>query len=270
MAAAWNKLDTALKAARQAGRPARLWWRDDDAEMVSPALETLAARAERHRIPLSLAVIPAGASKDLRELFARGGDWAALVHGFAHKNYAPPGEKRAEFGHHRAVSRMRDELCMGLDRLGALLPGHARAVLVPPWNRIAPELLPVLPEIGFEALSTFGDVPRRPAIPTLNCHLDIINWRSRRFAGAASLIDKLVSLLELQRQTGAPDPIGLLTHHRQHDRAAELFLDKLAARLATQGVRWLSLEEALTPSRSPAQFEARGSTHGRLRASATA
>jgi hypothetical protein len=26
----------------------------------------------------------------------------------------------------------------------------------------------------------------------------------------------------------------------------------------------------LTPSRSPAQFEARGSTHGRLRASATA
>jgi hypothetical protein len=268
MAAAWHKLDAALKAARQAGRPARFWWRDDDAEMVSPTLEKLVARAARYDIPLSLAVIPAGASKDLRDVFDRRPNWVALVHGFAHKNYAPGSEKRAEFGPHRATSRMQDELRMGLDRLNALLPDHSRPVLVPPWNRIAPELLPVLPEIGFEALSTFGDAPRRSVLPTLNCHLDIINWRTRRFAGTKPLIDKLVTLIDLRRQIGARDPIGLLTHHRQHDHAAELFLDKLTARLAAQGVRWLSLEEALMPRRIPARPEARGSIHGRLRVSA--
>jgi hypothetical protein len=254
-AAAWRALDAALDAFRRSGKTARLWWRDDDAEIVTPELERLATRAETYRIPLTLAVIPAGASKDLREFLARGDGWTALVHGFAHKSYAPQGEKRAEFGAHRPVPRMWDELCIALDRLRAILPGAVRPVLVPPWNRIAPVLLPRLAAIGFEAVSTFGPRPRRPVLPMLNCHLDIMNWRSRRFAGAQVILDKFSALLELQLRepAGAEEPIGLLTHHRQHDEAAEDFLDALAARLDTcSAARWLCVDEALGTAQAEA------------------
>jgi hypothetical protein len=56
---------------------------------------------------------------------------AALVHGFAHRNHAPAGEKKAEFGAHRRLDAMRDEALAGLNllrrRLGAsLLPCSCR------------------------------------------------------------------------------------------------------------------------------------------------
>jgi hypothetical protein len=267
--AAWHRLDTALKASQRAGREILLWWRDDDAEIMTPELDRLATRAERYRIPLALAVIPAGASKDLRTILARRPDWIALVHGFAHKNYAPVGEKRAEFGAHRSLDRMQGELSMALDRLRAVLPDHARAVFVPPWNRMAPELLTRLGPIGYEAVSSFGPRHRRPSLPMLNCHLDIMNWRSRRFAGVDTVLDNLIAHIGEQGRSDGPEPIGLLTHHRQHDRAAEHFLDKLAVRLdIAPAARWLTLDEAL--ARTPARFEATGSTHTRPRATAIA
>ena len=264
--AAWRKFDAALKSFKREGRAARLWWRDDDAELVTPELERLAERAEKYGIPLSLAVIPVGASKDVRTILTRGEGWAALVHGFAHKNYAPLGEKRAEFGDHRPLQRMTGELRMGLDRLHAILPDHARPVLVPPWNRIAPALLPRLESIGFTGLSTFGPRLRRTPIPILNSHVDIMNWRVRRFAGADVVLERFIELLEAQRRAANDpgEPIGLLTHHRQHDRAAEQFLDRLVRHVAkSEGARWLSLDEVLAEVTSPGRFDTRGSFPGR-------
>ncbi len=271
--ASWRQMDAVLKSFRHDGREARLWWRDDDAEVVTPELLRLAARAERHDIPLSLAVIPAGASKGLREILARGRGWTAMVHGFAHKSYAPAGEKKAEFGAHRPLARMGGELRMGLDRLCGVLPDHARSVFVPPWNRIAPDLVPELPALGFAALSTFGPRPERPALPMLNTHLDVMNWREKRFAGAQELLDKLSALLEFQRQAdeSAAEPIGILTHHRQHDAAAEAFLDKLASRLSSAGtVRWLGLDDALHGVTAGPEAEATDSIQSLRPAKATA
>ncbi len=270
--ASWRRLDAALKSFRREGRAARLWWRDDDAEIVTPQLNRLAERAEAHAIPLTLAVVPAGASKELRSVLARGDNWTALVHGFAHKNYAPHSEKRAEFGDHRPIKRMCDELRMGLDRLQAILPDHGRAVLVPPWNRIAPGLLPRLQPIGYVAVSTFGPRPRKAVLPTLNSHVDIMNWRTRRFAGTETVLEKLIGLLEAQaRVANDPgEPIGLLTHHRQHDRAAEVFLDRLAVHIdKSDGARWIGFDEALAEVTSP-RFEARGLFRARLQPKASA
>ena len=52
--------------------------------------------------------------------------------------------------------------------------------LVPPWNRIAADLVPSLPGAGFTGLSTFG--PRRaaeaaPGLRRVNTHLDLVVWR---------------------------------------------------------------------------------------------
>jgi hypothetical protein len=41
-----------------AERPATLWWRDDDAAEVTPALERLLALADATGVPLALAVVP--------------------------------------------------------------------------------------------------------------------------------------------------------------------------------------------------------------------
>ena len=60
----------------------------------------------------------------------------------------------------------------------------ASPVFVPPWNRIAPALLPRLRALGFRGLSTFRRSPRRaqpaPGLAQINTHLDPIDWRGGR------------------------------------------------------------------------------------------
>jgi hypothetical protein len=48
------------------------------------------------------------------------------------------------------------ELGTGWMALERLFGSRVLPVLVPPWNRIAPGLVPALPEIGYRGLSTFG------------------------------------------------------------------------------------------------------------------
>ena len=115
-------------------------------------------------------------------------------------------------------------------------------------------------------LSAFGPRPRKMPIPMLNAHVDIMNWRARRFAGADVVLEKLVECLEAQRRAANDpgEPIGLLTHHRQHDRAAEQFLDRLVRHVAkSEGARWLSLDEVVTEVSSPGRFDTRSSFPGR-------
>ena len=93
----WPALRDELDTWAEAGRTATLWWRDDDAVEPTPALDRLLALAARHEIPLALAVIPARASTALaRRIAGSGPRIAPLQHGYAHRNHAPPSEKKAE------------------------------------------------------------------------------------------------------------------------------------------------------------------------------
>jgi len=89
------------------------------------------------------------------------------------------------------------ELGTGWLALERLFGGRAQSVMVPPWNRIAPGLVPTLPEIGFRGLSTFGR--RRRARPVsgllqINTHADLIDWKSGGgFAGEATVLGALVA-----------------------------------------------------------------------------
>ena len=57
----WQSFDDELSRWRDAGRVADFWWRDDDAKLPTPALVRLATLAVESRVPLGLAVVPAGA-----------------------------------------------------------------------------------------------------------------------------------------------------------------------------------------------------------------
>ncbi len=255
----WPDLTRELDAWASAGACATVWWRDDDAVEPTPAFERLLDLAARHAAPIALAVIPARASVALAARIAAAGTIVTpLQHGFAHRNHAPPADKKAELGGNRPPAVMGEELARGHARMASLFGTHAQPVLVPPWNRIDAGLAPILPTLGFAALSTYG--PRRsahtaPGLVQVNCHVDLMRWAAPRgFAGESVALDLLVTHLHRRRSgTGdAAEPSGILSHHAAHDAAAWDFLDRLLGTLRTHpAVRFVTIAEAVAAAAAP-------------------
>jgi len=245
---AWSRLEAELDRWRADGRTATLWWRDDDAGALSPALETLFALSASQGVPLALATVPAWATAETAAAVgASGAEIAVIQHGYAHANYAPDGQKKFELGPERPAAIVVAELAHGWQLLEARFGMRFWPAIVPPWNRMAPYLPPFLAELRFRGLSQFGARTRREAVRGLvqvNTHVDIVFWKSAppRFVGTAKLVDEFVRHLAARRGGGADpaEPTGLLTHHAAHDPACWAFLEALFARLARHpAVTWL-------------------------------
>lgn len=230
---AWHAFDEEVARWREMGRPAQLWWRDDDAADAGPALDRLLAVQHETEVPLALAVVPANATEALAERLAGEGGIDVLQHGYAHTNHAPPSDRKVELGPHRPAMMVLGELGAGWMALERLFGPRALPVLVPPWNRIAPPLIPPLPEIGFRGLSTFGGRSRaEPAkgLLQVNTHLDIVDWKAGRgFIGEEAALAVLVRALgESRRRSG--EPVGVLSHHLAMDERGWDFLRSLLGR----------------------------------------
>ncbi len=249
----WQELDAELARWVDLGRVATLWWRDDDAIDATPELDRLLAVRARHAVGLGLAVIPERATEALAARLADDGTCDVLQHGYAHQNHAGDREKKIELGPHRPAMTVLGELGTGWLAMERLFGARALPVMVPPWNRIAPALVPTLPEIGLSGLSTFG--PRRRVEPVrglrqVNTHLDPVDWHGgRSFVGEGAAITSLTRSLAIRRQAGVEsamgdEPTGLLTHHLVQDEAVWAFIDRLIGRLrAHSGVRILAPQE---------------------------
>lgn len=249
-AADWALLAAALDRRAQRHGAVAVWWRDDDATAHTPALDRLLALRRETGWPLALAAIPAGAEPSLAARLAGEAEIDLLVHGLAHANHAPPGEKKAELAHRPAAALEREAaqgLALARARLGALL--GVLPVLVPPWNRIAPDLAAALPRLGFRGLSTFG--PRGSAIPGLvqvNTHLDPVAWRTGR-----GLAEPRALLARAADTVGRGEaPLGLLTHHLVQDARTWAFCAALLERLrAHPAVRVARADGLFAPEASP-------------------
>jgi hypothetical protein len=258
----WQNLSEELDAWAAAGRCATLWWRDDDAIEPSPELARLLALAAARDLPLALAVIPARASEALAEwLRVHPARPALLQHGYAHKNHAPEGEKKAELGPHRPAGAVLEELTRGWQRMTELFGETWAPILVPPHNRIAGSVVQGLRELGFRGLSTHGPraaVLAAPGLVQVNTHLDIMHWPDPRgFLGEAESLDLLIAHLRARRrgEVDALEPTGLLTHHPAHDAPAWAFLEALLDRLAGHSAaRFVEAGEAFAaPTDRPAR-----------------
>ncbi|MDT1063642.1 polysaccharide deacetylase family protein [Paracoccus sp. CPCC 101403] len=227
----------ALAAASDQGRVLRFWLRDDDATRPGPRLERLISLCERHGVPPTLAVVPAGLDPALGGLLT--GDARVALHGWSHRNHAGPREKKQELGPHRPAAEVLAELAEGRDLLGRVFPGRVLDLLVPPWNRIAPAVAEGLPGIGIRALSAYGRINAR-ALPVLNADIDPIDWRARR-----SLRDPALLWQKLALRAQIDRPIGILTHHLDHDEAVWQFLDLLMGMTAGPHCRWITPEEMM-------------------------
>lgn len=230
------------------GRAATLWWRDDDAVASTPALARLLGLAGTHAVPVALAVIPARLEPTLAPALA-GHDCVVVQHGYAHRNHARDGGKSRELGGTRVAADVDRELLSGRRALAAAFGERFLPVVVPPWNRIDPDVAGRLAGLGFAGLSTFGPRHDAPAgIVQCNTHVDPIAWRrGRAFAGTDAACAQLVAHLSARRlgAVDAAEPTGLLTHHLVFADDAWDFVGTLLARTRHHpGARWIAAPDA--------------------------
>lgn len=243
----WDDLTDELSAWAAVGQVPDFWLRDDDTQEPSPALDRLLDIAGANAVPLALAVIPVGAGEALAKRLDNTPWVSVLQHGYTHRNHAGADDKKCELGTARPAEHVIAEIAVGWQSLQTLFGAQVLPVMVPPWNRIAPNLVPMLPEIGFAGLSRFGSRKRAQAVSGLvqtNTHVDIIDWRGTRgFVGEEAALRAIVEHLAARRggKADAGEPTGILTHHRDHDGACWEFLGALLTHLARHGV-WRSAE----------------------------
>ncbi|TXI07550.1 MAG: polysaccharide deacetylase [Rhizobium sp.] len=224
--AEWQPLRDELRRWNDAGRTAKLWFRDDDAIEPTPALDRLLSLANRFDVPIALAIIPGPTGEALAERLAHETGVTATVHGWTHRNYAPDDTKKQELGLHRPQDVVLDELHRGFDKLKTLYPRQFVPLLVPPWNRIDDALLPHLASFGYRAVSVFGLAKEAP-IELVNTHVDIMRWHGVRGGlPHGEIIEHLVEEFR-NRFDGNDEPIGLMTHHLVHDDLAWNFIETL-------------------------------------------
>ncbi len=253
--AEWPDLVAELDRWGEDGRVATLWWRDDDAVTATPQLDDLLRLAGD--VPVALAVIPALARSELAIAVHGTPGVSLLQHGWSHANRAMYG-KKSEYPEGRSASLVGAEIGAGRARLKALFGLRALPVLVPPWNRIAGEFVPLLVRNGIAGLSTMASSSGAalppglvvPGLVVIDVHVDLVAWHEDRgFIGTGAALGSLVGHLRASR-LGAADrvrPIGILTHHLIMDGATAAFLDRLIALVrGSAAARWASAGELLT------------------------
>jgi len=204
----WRALDAELAAWEAAGLTPSLWWRDDDAQTVTPDLETLLELSHRHRVPAHLSVIPDGVQHDLAARLRDTDTVWTLQHG--------------------------PDLARGWEMLKDVGMPHLLTGFVPPWNRIGDAIRRHLPDWGYDFLSSYEG--RADAVPVaglthIDAHLDPIRWKyDRIFRGQDKMLAMLIEHLVERRTNNPHRPIGYVTHHLQTHAAIWEFSDSLFTR----------------------------------------
>jgi len=221
----WHPLRQELSLWQEQGLSLPFWWRDDDAIEPSQRLEKLLQISGDTGLPVHLAVIPAFATAELADNLAARENAVPIVHGYAHQNHSPEGQKKSEYGPDRPENQVSSDISQGRSAMEAVFKARFAPMFVPPWNRFSPKFYPALTANGYQAVSTFTPRSEKFAAKELlqiNTHLDPIDWHGSRSCHLPeTLVSQTVNQLQ-QRRAGVIDtqePFGLLTHHLVHDDA---------------------------------------------------
>jgi hypothetical protein len=244
---AWRVLDAELERWAALDLKPQFWLRDDDAVDATDPLDRLLSLCAKYRIPLALAVIPAGATVQLAQRLQGLQDVSVLQHGFAHASHAVGGEKKSEFAENRPLDVMTGELVQGRDTLSGLFGDAALPVLAPPWNRVGTDLVAHLADAGLSGLTRYkarASHQPAPGVIETNTHVDLIHWRDSRTGAALAEMTAGLAAHLVAKRTGAADreeATGILAHHLVMDRTAWATLKALLAKLAADPrVSWPS------------------------------
>lgn len=219
-----------LRLWAKAGHAPVLWWRDDDARAPSEALDKLLELSRRHDAPLTLAAIAGPHLAALVRRVERDDSVEVAIHGFKHINRQPQGRGFGEVVAEDSLEWVRAQLratVMAFHRAGA-----QPSLFVPPWNNLAPQVVEAIGDSSIIAVSAFdGDRTCGDGVARLDTHLDVMRWRGGgRFRGRWRFLTRMRRLMSRRRLSGRWDePMGLLTHHLDHDAATWAFLEQFLA-----------------------------------------
>jgi hypothetical protein len=235
-----------LRLWRAGGHRPVLWWRDDDAREPAEALRRLLTLATETGVPITIAAIPDGDRSSLAAALAQAPGATLVQHGVDHRNRAAAGLGSGEFAADTEGAAMVAALNDGWSRLAGL-PGSLK-LFVPPWNAVHPALPQALVEAGYRGWSAWAETTSVGPLPRLDAHLDVLRWKGGgRFRGEGAILGKFTRLLAERRKQGLWEaPIGLLTHHLDHDAATWAFLARFLAR---RDLDWRGLPELLAAAR---------------------
>ncbi len=213
-----------LARLRASGRRGRFWLRDDDAVAPSAPLDAFLALIDRYAVPATLAVIARDTGPELADRLARVSGVSVAVHGWAHQNHAPEGAFRAELGCDRSLAVVLAEARAGREKLAGLHGARFLAVMVPPWNRIAPEVAAALPQAGYLAVSHGGRPVAGWGVAQVNTQVAPFNQRLRPVAeGVPAMVAQLCRWLGKSGDA----TVGINTHHQVLPGIAAAFLERL-------------------------------------------
>lgn len=209
---------------KAAGHAPAFWWRDDDARGPTPALDRLLALSTRFAAPITIAAVPDGDIAALAKACGAVSDVELAIHGFRHENRAPPGLPSGEVNDLDGLAEVMSGLSAAMEVFRRA--GVAPSLFVPPWNNAHPTLKRALGLRGL-GLSCYGEMWSAAEPDRLDAHLDVMRWKPKaRFRGAVRFLLRARRLLAERRAKGAWDqPLGLLTHHLDHDEPAWRFLE---------------------------------------------
>lgn len=266
----WNDVSRELGRWADLGLRPRFWLRDDDACEMTSALARLRDVAQQYDINIGLAVIPGKVQQSLLDALAVSTRmFYPMCHGWMHTDYGPPGEPE-EFGSRRPFSALRSDATLAYRTFSDYF-GENHVIFVPPYNRIAAPLVRALPDIGFAAVSVWPGfyertllrldsrlpwmpavkMPQRVAIPRLDVHVDVIDWKRGTARDTIAVAAQVVGQLRLRRRGFLPSdyPIGILTHHLVHDENIWTLCDDLLKFLrAHDAVDFLAAGSLLEPA----------------------
>uniref|UniRef100_B0SYA4 Polysaccharide deacetylase n=1 Tax=Caulobacter sp. (strain K31) TaxID=366602 RepID=B0SYA4_CAUSK len=213
-----------LRRWKASGHAPVFWWRDDDARQATAPLDRLLDLAGRFRAPVTVAAVPDGDIRGLAKACRHVPGVELVIHGFRHENRAQPGRPSGEVND-------SDQLADVMLELGAALDVFHRAgvrpsLFVPPWNNAHPTLKKAVGLRGLD-LSCYGEMRSGDEPTRLDTHLDVMRWKPKpRFRGALRFLLRARRALAERRFKGLWDePVGLLTHHLDHDERAWRFLE---------------------------------------------
>lgn len=246
MKEAWSRLLCELDAWQVEDKIATFWWRDDDARSHTDPLARLITLADDYDVPLALSVIPC-CDRSATDTIARSTDSRNVTvfqHGYAHRNHNWKHSAKSEFPWTRGYRAVDRELERGLFELTRVFGDRFLPVLAPPWNHLCQSAAARLPQLGFIGLSLSGPRGHSHLLPRCNVHVDILSWGERpSFRGTEQVCDDIARQLR-ERRAGTLDPeepIGVMTHHLNHDEPAWWFMDMLFRQTKRHpAARWLA------------------------------
>jgi hypothetical protein len=242
------------------GAVARFWWRDDDAHVDNDPFKRLIELTDAAGAPIVLAVSPGILNEAFVAKLNETRNARIAAHGYRHVNHSKGGQA-GEYSDDRPIDVMIAEIEKSAALFASMFPSHGLSMFVPPWHRFDPRLNPYLARAGFKILSMHESAPIR-ALQVLAAKIPQLRMAIPRSAakpmvengiersdiainlikvgpdhqGTANplLIDHVIGALRLRRHgiMAADRPIGLMTHHLQHDELAWQKLSELVAAIS--------------------------------------